>query len=756
MFTKITTSSITIDDIEILDSELIKTAAIKLPDNIKYDPDFLYMKLRAVSAGEVFGCNKNSDWFSENELKAWFQTFLNAHVFKNHENKDIANAIGDVLSVEYDEYMHGVILIVRIDKKIAPSIVRGFEKGFMTDVSMGCRIDYSVCSICGNKAKTAKQYCDHILHQRGKIYEDGRKVYEINVGPKFHDISTVLNGAEKVAKVTGFYIDNGKLAFNIANNDHMEKAASFSEAFTESSAEEKIAEQIDKDFLPEIKLSKKAYVQKFAEIKKDIEARILDLANQDVAKDFTDESDLARSILRSMNEEYLDDGRCQEIADKLINLADERDQSPEKIFDQFLKATDFLGVELSPKEFDIISSRLFEKTPSGVSEIDDDPVSSFMNFDNHMNENLKAMETVSPVKDLISVGSILKRNPISFESSFLPSPKVSMIVVKLGKPETQGEDFIHDIVNILKPDIQRRSFYSPYMFKKAENISNNSDQFKFGNLFKEAAYSVYQKNRVARIDDDDFAYKVASYAGSVLPVEEDLLLTKQASVLGKGYTSRKAMVYGLPLTYGYSAYQRSRLNNGENISSFNRYVAENPASAYAIQSLLGPLVYRKTSGIPSAVGYGLRAAAKGAGKMFKKASEKDNLIFDDKGIEQKISEVYSPKQIAALRAALVLTDYGRQDAADQILKKENLTEDDVAAFSKKSKDLIKDKINSNFRKQASVIAEAVQGAMLRPEGRSILAEIPGDVAGTIMFSLALKQLDKYNQNKNDKMKKENS
>ncbi len=70
----------------------------------------------------------------------------------------------------------------------------------MTDVSMGCRIDYSVCSICGNKAKTAAQYCAHINHQRGKVFDDGKKVYEINIGPKFHDISAVLNGADKVAK----------------------------------------------------------------------------------------------------------------------------------------------------------------------------------------------------------------------------------------------------------------------------------------------------------------------------------------------------------------------------------------------------------------------------------------------------------------------------------------------------------------------------------------------------------------------------
>jgi hypothetical protein len=49
----------------------------------------------------------------------------------------------------------------------------------MTDVSMGCRIQHSVCSICGNKAKTKFEYCDHIKYMRGKIFNDGKKAYEI-------------------------------------------------------------------------------------------------------------------------------------------------------------------------------------------------------------------------------------------------------------------------------------------------------------------------------------------------------------------------------------------------------------------------------------------------------------------------------------------------------------------------------------------------------------------------------------------------
>ena len=90
--------------------------------------------------------------------------------------------------------MKCVYLVIRIDRRVAPTIVRGYEKGFMTDVSMGCRVDHVICSYCGQKAKTRFDYCDHLKTMKGKIMDNGKKVCEINIGPKFHDISAVLNG----------------------------------------------------------------------------------------------------------------------------------------------------------------------------------------------------------------------------------------------------------------------------------------------------------------------------------------------------------------------------------------------------------------------------------------------------------------------------------------------------------------------------------------------------------------------------------
>lgn len=198
MYDKIT--SFAIIDSHVCPNDLIKMAAVgDIPE--PYDPEFLYTWVRSISAGEYFGSNKNADYFPEKEIVGGHQTFLDAHVFKNHDNKDVANAIGSVIKTIWNPVMKCVELLIKIDRQLAPTIVRGFEKGTATDVSMGCRVSHTICSYCGNVAKTRAEFCQHVKTMRNQIMPDGKKVFEYNIGPKFHDISIVLNGADRTAKV---------------------------------------------------------------------------------------------------------------------------------------------------------------------------------------------------------------------------------------------------------------------------------------------------------------------------------------------------------------------------------------------------------------------------------------------------------------------------------------------------------------------------------------------------------------------------
>jgi hypothetical protein len=173
------------------------------PDTKKY----LYMLLHALGAGEYWGANVNGDYFPEAALKHegedyGHKTFERyAKLYKHHVNKDPERSYGDVLHSHYDDKMHRVLLIVAVCRNKAPDICKRIEEnGEYPDVSMGCKVPWDECSICGHRAKSPREYCNHAKLEMGKIYPDGRKSFVINRFPRFFDISQVFIGAEKPAK----------------------------------------------------------------------------------------------------------------------------------------------------------------------------------------------------------------------------------------------------------------------------------------------------------------------------------------------------------------------------------------------------------------------------------------------------------------------------------------------------------------------------------------------------------------------------
>lgn len=164
--------------------------------------------LTALGAGEYWGSNVNGDFFPEISLKNptpryGYKTFEKfAKVYKHHVNKDPAKSYGDVALSVWNDKMKRVELIVIVDDAKAPDIVAKIDNGEYPEVSMGCKVPYDVCSICGNKAKTRAQYCDHLRYHMNKIPPGhSTKAYAINTLPRFFDISFVLIGADRIAAV---------------------------------------------------------------------------------------------------------------------------------------------------------------------------------------------------------------------------------------------------------------------------------------------------------------------------------------------------------------------------------------------------------------------------------------------------------------------------------------------------------------------------------------------------------------------------
>jgi hypothetical protein len=180
---------------------------------------YVYVLVNALGAGEYFGSNINADYFPWDALchegdDYGYKTFLKAHAFQHHKNKDPDRAFGiPVLSV-LNHKMKRVELIVRLDREKAKlegadGIITRIEAGEFPDVSMGCKVPFDICSKCGNRSKTKDDYCVHMNppeELRGKygpnvILPDGSKIYVLNTYPRFFDISFVFIGADKTAKV---------------------------------------------------------------------------------------------------------------------------------------------------------------------------------------------------------------------------------------------------------------------------------------------------------------------------------------------------------------------------------------------------------------------------------------------------------------------------------------------------------------------------------------------------------------------------
>jgi uncharacterized C2H2 Zn-finger protein len=159
----------------------------------------------ALGAGEIWGENVNGDYFARSELMREDRD-AGYRSYKHHQNeansKDPTRRYGDKIPLSvYHRPMDRVQLIAIVDGKRAGDIVRSCDEGSYPDVSMACGVAYDKCSYCGSIHKVRKDYCNHAKKELRQIKGDGRKVYLENYRPRFHDISFVMIGAEKQAKV---------------------------------------------------------------------------------------------------------------------------------------------------------------------------------------------------------------------------------------------------------------------------------------------------------------------------------------------------------------------------------------------------------------------------------------------------------------------------------------------------------------------------------------------------------------------------
>ena len=756
-FNKFTTFKVENDDVEVLDGNLLKTAAMKLPDGFTYDPDYLYLKVKAVSAGEYWGDNKNNDYFPEIELIKHYKTFLAAHTFKNHENKKIENAIGDVLSAEWSDKMKCVYLIIRIDRRVAPTIVRGYEKGFMTDVSMGCRVDHVICSYCGQKAKTRFDYCDHLKTMKGKIMDNGKKVCEINIGPKFHDISAVLNGAERTAKVEGLYIHGSKVAFEEGSS--LEKTASFKESMYNTdffkTATEYQREELNMEVIASSFEKKKEETPKDVEhAKKELQNKVIGNALDGVAKKNLESLEGVINTIKAKYTKYWDKSMCSDIGKSLRDIAKSNGVAPEKVFAQFLKVLDVAAIELSPLEMHDIFFEVMNFDSHDLRDIKLDGGSKIVDNSDKITESLNIKGLPTAIKVVTSLRDMCETEGFSSLEE-RPAAKIKAVIIK-SSPAIHhkevggiGEEIMSKIVSgLLESRSNHRGFliprltkiasgeiepmdntvhFAPMILSKMEKVAS-AQELVIPAIMSSALYSAYQNERVDRMNSGELNESIDKMA---FLMDNNFSLDKTASK--KIVKPAGAIVAGIPLMFSYSALQRSRMNNGERISSLNRFIAENPSNAAFLTSFLTALGAKKINKHAPQVVNGVKTIAKA---LAKQASEEYN-IFKDNTIDSAMSDKgYDDKSIKTIKLASALTGMGKEDVAEQMLANNDLYYSDVEEYLKTASSCFTIEIEKNASSLAKAVSKSVLGdiVMQNTKKGSVAASVPGYILDGLVLA----------------------
>lgn len=750
--------------------ELAKTASehIDLPDDFIFDPDCLYLWIRIVSAGEFYGPNKNGDYFPELELLEYYDTFGTAHVFKNHENKKVENAIGEIITVRWNPIMKGVEIFKSIDRKIAPEIARGFSKGYLTDVSMGCRVPYTTCSICGNKARKKAEFCVHVNKYRMQYLGNGERVFEINHKPNFHDSSAVLTGAERVAKAM-LIIDSPPQGAKVS----FQKVASGKSGVTRfvrlaGQEIDKVAAFQDQlhPLLRSAVLSKAAssdLLNKLADIEKDVTGKLLDVVT---TPDSTKEASAARmiSLIKFLTDRRFDSDAISAIGQTLSNLAQSEKISPQRVFTVFLGIAELLGIELYPSELHGILGELTDAGLNPQLQISEGSGADLYPTElaDGAKKTLEATEQLPISNDPANLVDLyqesahqtdgLRNDPMGFmRSMFLAD----------GEPEEHPPVRVIKIIHhTLSPFMPMRSTLPDHFlprlaaalsgFHPAIGHADARRDFdilanpqNLGDMLATFAYRNYQDMR-----PDMVRTKFIRLAMHADPQLEKVagLIERVSHSIPEGIKRGKLLMYGVPAIYATSAFQRSRRKHDRNLSDAENFVADRPGFISAGLVVGGPRATKHIAQGAVLAAKGLVKAKHLASSLLKRSDTAEDYFSFVKTAESLSSGQYtafgedtlikfaaesglSGEEVSALKMATLFSMGDMEKEAQDILDFYTLPHHAMGMFLKTATGMVVEE----FEKAAhDFLNNLLIDGLIAPH--AIANTIPGRVADAFLIS----------------------
>ena len=116
--------------------------------------------------------NNNLDCWSRGVIKKSYKTFVGAHNFVEHvQVEELSKGrIIDAVLRDIGESIY-VDILVATDKKHT-ELVDQIVSGKMNAMSMGCSVDFTICTKCGHVASDEAQMCNHVKYEKGNVFYD--------------------------------------------------------------------------------------------------------------------------------------------------------------------------------------------------------------------------------------------------------------------------------------------------------------------------------------------------------------------------------------------------------------------------------------------------------------------------------------------------------------------------------------------------------------------------------------------------------
>jgi len=130
-----------------------------------------YADYRVTSDTDKY-INNNLDCWSRDVLLMSYQTFIGAHNFQEHvQIEDLSKGrVIDAVARDIGDSVY-VDILVATDRKNT-ELVKAIESGQMGTMSMGCQVDGTICTKCGNWAVDETEMCPHIRYEKGNVFYD--------------------------------------------------------------------------------------------------------------------------------------------------------------------------------------------------------------------------------------------------------------------------------------------------------------------------------------------------------------------------------------------------------------------------------------------------------------------------------------------------------------------------------------------------------------------------------------------------------